>query len=217
MNKLLFLFVYCWISCVHSDEGTQTSPFSTRVTYQAVTSFDGDTYGDFAGDYVITLSDGSAWKVHPKDREKFELWRLDDTIQVNARNTFYWFKREHKFELHNLTCDDKARVMLLGYPEEPLVIVDSEVFVMRWMTVGNTYQIAQGIYYTHYDNVPVYGKRLFLNDGSVWEISKGFSNFMVGDSVYIGSNDPKDPEYSFLISGRERAAVWIWTRKVILL
>lgn len=181
---------------------------------EGVAVFEGDRHGDFKNDFVAILTDGSAWKVHPKDRDNFAQWNANDIVHIAVRDTFYWFKREHKFELHNHTNNQTVRVMLLQYPREYFMIVQAEAYIADTHLHFYTTTDSNGNTHTHYYQVNDYEKQLVLNDGSIWIIKNKFGDFTFGNKVYVGVNDTNKGLYYSLISGTQREAVWTWARRV---
>lgn len=117
--------------------------------------------------------------------------------------SFYWFKREHKFELYNHTRHESVRVMLVQYPANPLVIVQSEIYVsgqqLHSYTVEDDFGNVDVIYYW----TDMYSRQVWLNDGSVWIVGN-YDDFRAGRKAYIGvSKDGKEVVHS-LIVGSER-------------
>ncbi len=159
--------------------------------YTNLSEFMGDRHGEFRGDFVVGLSDGSEWKVHPKDQALIGLWREDEIIRPQVRTSFYWFKREHKFELYNHNRKEAIRVMLVEHPHHALKIVrtikylDSVSVYYTYETLphGGTIAIP---HYTHH-----FIKDLFLMDGTMVSIRSNFNHFEVGDTVYIGTQIDK--------------------------
>lgn len=190
---------------------------STTMQYlKGITTFYGDRHNEFSGDYVAVLTDDSAWKVHPKDKEKFAEWGINDIVHLGVRTSFYWFKREHKFELHNMTRRESVRVMLVQLPYYPLTIMDANKYMSGQYLVPHTITYGDGSSYTYYTTVTTFAKNLTLSDGSVWTIKSEseFDYFTVGNQVYLGVN----PDYYglsyFLINGNEREARWDWAYRL---
>jgi len=177
---------------------------------QEVRNFEGDRHGDFRNDFEVVLCDGSSWKIHPKDRGLFSRWQLKDEIEVGVRTSFYFFKREHKFYLYNLTRDEEARVMLANYSEMPLYISVAQTDLFQEHYVPRTWTDDKGKTHTTYDLKRTYAKKVILSDGSVWTLKdeKDFNSFTTGTRVYL-SRDPKHEEIGFfLVTGVEREAIW---------
>lgn len=173
---------------------------------KGVDFYEGDKHGDFKHNLVVALDDGSYWKIHPKDQHTFGRWKMDDIVQVQRRTSFYWFKREHKFELLNRNLNETVRVMLVQYPINPLIILDSNVYVSKQTLKSYPTRDAFGnityVYYWVYE----YEKKLFLNDGSIWILTRDFDHFKTGYEVYLGGNNQETGVSFFLISGKEREA-----------
>ncbi|MEM1282834.1 MAG: hypothetical protein AAGG81_04695, partial [Chlamydiota bacterium] len=188
--------------------------FSEQTELLGAYIFQGDSHGDFRGDYVAVLSDGSQWKVHPDQPEKFQGWNVGDRIHVEVRTSFYWFKREHKFHLYNHNNGEYIKVMLVDYGDQPLVVIDATkpvatdsytVPIIRTDSNGNIYVVG------HREVPCSYQSYVTISDGSVWTISKEFSKFKYGRKVYVGYNESSVSIDPLLISGIEREASWVWT------
>ncbi|MES2122649.1 MAG: hypothetical protein V4492_07740 [Chlamydiota bacterium] len=180
--------------------------------------FRGDRHGQFRGDDVVVLSDGSAWKVHPKSKDTYRKWYLGDRIHVSLRTDWYWFKREHKFFLNNLESGEKVKVMCVQHKYYPLTIVGMDHYCKSY---GPTWS-PQTELYTDQDGrlqsqtVWVYGgkvpkdyrKILVLSDGSTWVIKNHINDFQLGMKVFVGAQGAPGRFYDFvLIAGDEREAV----------
>ena len=175
--------------------------------------FNGDRHGDFRNDYVAILSDGSEWKIHPQDRDMFSNWNINDYVHIRVRTSFYWFKREHKFEMYNHTRNEAARVMIIQYPYYPLIIVNTQTYLTNSELVPITTKDENGNEYTDYYLVNTYEKVIYLNDGSAWIIKNDIDSFNQGNYVYLGVNDARDGMYFFVLTGTEREAAWTWASK----
>lgn len=176
--------------------------------------FQGDSHGDFAGDLVAVLNDGSQWKVHPDNPEQFLHWNVGDTVHIAVRTSWYWFKREHKFHLVNHNNGQVVKVMLVKHSDVPLMIVDAtKPMATDSYTVPVYSTDSNGnLYVSGYRQVPCdYRSQITLSDGSVWIIRKKFSSFKYGRKVYVGYNESSVAIKPFLISGIEREASWTWT------
>jgi len=180
---------------------------------QGVTFFEGDRHGDFQHDFVAIFEDGSAWKIHPKDRAKFSRWDLGDTVHVSLRTKRYWFKREHKFELRNHNNNETVRAMLVQEAAYPVVIMDARIEQAGTRLQTDSFIDLNGNVYLVYYTVTDYDKVLYLSNGSIWIIcnESSFDNFLPGDRVYFGVNMKKKSQSFFLIRGTEREAAWAWT------
>jgi len=185
----------------------------TRESLVTADRFRGDKHGQFKDDFVAVLSDGSAWKIHPTEQTKFSNWAVNDVIHVAVRTSFYWFKREHKFELVNHTRNERLKVMLVQYPRTPLTVVLAETVLVGYSYVPHTTYI-NGTPITTYSHVPNYEKKVALNDGSMWKIDGKYSSFSLGNRVYLGVNLINDRFSYFLITGLEREAVYTWATKI---
>lgn len=150
-----------------ASEENSDDELTARKTYY--TSHEGVFHRPIAvtafGDNV-TLEDGSVWHVREKDRHKTLDWLLGDSILILPNHS--WFS-SYKFILLNQNTGKKVSVnMILG-------------------------PIYNGIY-THWIVAIDYNtKKIWLEDGSVWDIS-GFdksilNKWLVNDTVVIGIND----------------------------
>ena len=190
---------------------------------QNTTQFVGDRHGDFVGDSVAILSDGSCWKVHPTSQGIYRFWQPGETVRIKVRTDWYWFKREHKFALYNYDRDESIKVMLVEHCAEPLQIVDTKSYAKSQRAVYNPhtvyYQNSNGTqssyttyHFSHYAPMD-FRKILALSDGSVWVIRKNLGEFEVGMKVYIGAQGVPDRFYDFVfIVGDEREAKWTYAR-----
>lgn len=174
----------------------------------------GDQNGDFVGDIVAVLDDGSCWKIHPTRVDKFLAWDLDDILHVGVRTDFYWFSRQHEFQLVNHTKNEKIKVMLVNMPTEAPHILTSETYVESSYYTTRTYVDFFGNSYTSLEKVYVYAKRLILTDGTMWRIKSNFKGFLVGDAIYVGTHMKKKTGSHLLISGKEKHAEWAWAERL---
>ena len=177
--------------------------------------FEGDKHGDFKGNLVAVLSDGSAWKGHPDSCKILRCWEVGNSIHIKVRTSWYWFKREHKFLLYNHDRKESVKAMLVQYEDLPLKIsYTSGVYptamepVPHWGYDGNGNYV---ILYWTYEPCN-FRKYLLLSDGSEWTISNNFKYFDYGANVYIGFNTNGDKPTFFLITGQEREAKWSWAQ-----
>jgi hypothetical protein len=187
--------------------------YTNVPTLQYLTSsrlFNGDRHSDFRNDFVAILGDGSQWKIHPKDTNLFKTWEVNDVVHIRARTSFFWFKREHKFEMYNHTRNEIARVMLIQYPYAPLIILSEQTYLKNSELVPMKKRDADGNEITEYTLVNTYEKVIYLNDGSSWIIKEKIENFTPNKYVYLGVNDAREGLYFFLITGTEREAVMAW-------
>ena len=155
--------------------------------------FTGDQFGDFRGDPVILLNDGSYWKVHFDDTDTVYNWCHGDTIRISRRGTKYFFKREHKFLLINETAGETARVMITEYGSYPLYITNIE---------GP---------FAHGDEEME--KVVHVSDGSTWIINDHRNEFHAGALVHYGCKECGDDASVFLITGVGRDATWTPARR----
>lgn len=197
--------------------------YQPKMDYiEDITLYNGDSKGNFKNDLVVISSDGSAWKVHPKDREKLNHWKIHDIIQVWARTSFYWFKQEHKFKLYNISLDDSVRVMLVKYPSNPLYILETETRLSGRDIITHTYKDQDGNIQYIYQYVDIYEKKLYLSDKTIWILSTKkssndvfFNYFNQGDFVYVGSRCSNEGFKFFIASGIESQSEWAWTTNQI--
>lgn len=189
--------------------------------------FNGDRHGEFWGNPVAILSDGSAWKVHPQSMETFKTWQAGDIIHVGVRTDWYWFKREHKFLMYNHTRGTTAKVMLVQHKTQPTTIVSTETYYKSkephyiYRTVkktdpntGVTTYHTEEIFAGYKDSNP--RKILFLSDGSIWVIKANFNSFQLGMNVFVGAQGVPNKFYDFvMITGTEREAQWTMGRPQI--
>lgn len=165
-------------------------------------AFYGDRHGDFVGDYVVVLNDGSEWKVHPEDSNVFSQWEINDIVHPRVRTSHYWFKREHKFELFNHTRKQTVKVMLVRYPTNPLRVTDVTVELTKIIITKRPWVINHYTYHAH------------LNDGTTWQFDSNVGNLLtVGKFLYLGVNDTAEGYTYFFILGSEREATWIGQKK----
>lgn len=165
--------------------------------------FDGDRHKQFAGNPVIVLSDGSSWKVHPQDIDMLSHFSPSDWVHVAVRTSWYWFKREHKFELVNHNNGSTIRVMLVRHKTVPLYIAHSEKFVSSYATYKTTTESR-----TETTTVPVFSKKLTLSDGSHWILSEKTGKFSMGNNVIVAANfDDGHFESFYIINGTQRDAL----------
>jgi hypothetical protein len=179
----------------------------------SVTEFEGDKHQEFKNDLAVRLSDGSCWKIHPKDRNKFQYWQHNDAIVVRLRTSHYYFKREHKFEFYNYHNDETVRVMLLEHPVNPLIVAHSEVYLVDQQIKVSTWVDAFGFIHYNTYTVDIYEKAITLNNGVnlIIKNPKLFAYYEKGERVYMGYNTSKTNAalIPFLISGVQREAVWV--------
>lgn len=201
---------------LQASQGINNTPDFMLRTLVGADRFEGDRHNDFAGDSVAILSDGSRWKVHPKDTEKFSEWGWNEIVHARLRTSFYWFKREHKFELYNHSRREAVRVMLVEYPYTATYITNfQDVEVSRYMDrkpmkddCGIYIRDSNGKIIYEYYWVITYHRDIYLSDGSALRVEKDIESFTLGKFVYLGLNNDSDGLFYFLISGTEREALW---------
>lgn len=214
--KILFTF-FALVMIVHLSADLQEweKMIPGKQTLVSVSPFVGDQYGDFKGDFVAHLSDGSSWKVHPYDSLAFSLWTTTDILHVGFRTSFYFFKREHKFEIVNHTRNETVRVMIVDYPKPaPLQIVFAEEVLENSVLVPYVYSDKKGQTYTTYYPQNTYVKKLTLSDGSIYTIAEDFDYYSIGDKVYVVLNASKSCFDLALADGLDRYSYWTRTRKI---
>jgi hypothetical protein len=173
---------------------------------KSVSLFDGDKYGDFEDNLVAILSDGSSWKIHPHDQNTFSNWQVDDPIRMRVRNSFYWFKREHKFELVNEARQEEVRAMIVHYGDFPHKIVGCQRKVIGYrMGVCQNIDAVRGQLKSHYYPTLIYKTVLRLEDGSHW-ITEGGCYFKNEEKAYIFID--QETGFFILVTGHEREAMW---------
>lgn len=220
---LTLLFFISFVTVLGGAYGTslENDSLSTKTYLVGIYPFEGDRHGDFEGDIIAVLSDGSRWKVHPKNLVDFGSWQPGDPVHVGLRTSFYFFKREHKFYLENLKKDTWVKVMLIKHGNNSQMIVEtSDVYPTATyehpIQIPVEYKDAYGNVFYHwitvgYETRPCnFVKELYLSDGNMRIITGRFGNFTVGKVVHIGY-DKYDSE-SFLITGTQREAVWCWIK-----
>lgn len=191
--------------------------FAAAHAFQGLYPYSGDKQGAFKNDYVATLSDGSHWKVHPKNKTNVESWLPEDSILVHSRKSRYYFKREHNFELFNQRLNESVPAMLVKYPDHPLTVVESTSYVAHMndripLTLnGKVFKTWNWVPYSKDAKpwLPIFRIKLLLSDGSSWWVETKctccLGKYKEGTPVYISSNKGRDNEnLVFLISGLER-------------
>lgn len=178
--------------------------------------FRGDSHHQFEGDLVAVLTDGSAWKVHPKDREKYAVWSQGERVRIKVRTDWYWFSRQHKFWLYNQDRGEVVKVMLAQHKLYPFPnkIESTEVIKRdQYVTEYEKVQVFEGgrwieksVAHQRLKKVP-YQKIIRLTDGAIFVIKnpRKFDAFQMGAPVYVGAQGAADVEFDFiLITGFER-------------
>lgn len=151
-----------------------------------VDTFQGDKYGDFAGDRVAILDDGSCWKIHPKDTTKFFKWKMNETMHVECREKDYWFSRQHYFYLVNHATSQKVRVMPAKFGSHAVKIKETI------MTEASTWAAGNSIYCSH-------EKKVTLSDGSEWYIFGASPGITRGKQAYVSYHNFKNGRQQFFI------------------
>ncbi len=223
MNKILFIlgvFALCFsaFSLQAITNYAEVYPNSLQhIQFKGV--FSGDRHGKFEGDLMAILEDGSEWKVHPKSRATFESWSMGDIVRVKVRTDWYWFKREHKFQLYNHTKGQTVNVMLTKHIDYPsaLKITSVETYFKSYGFVPHTkYVFIDGELkpVTKYSYEPTNPRKvIMLSDGTTWVIKDNLNDFQIGSRVYLGAQGVPNVFYDFvLISGDQREAIWTWAR-----
>lgn len=119
-----------------------------------------------AGGDMITLEDGSIWKVRPDDKAKTLDWLAGDSIFILLNHS--WFSSYH-YVLSNQNTGSEVCVNLMLPP----------------LYNGN---------YSHWIvAVDYYNLEVALDDGSIWKISSSdystIEKWKVNDTIIIGVND----------------------------
>lgn len=169
----------------------------------------GDYYGKFYCDPVITLTDGSKWKIHSDSLKTLKKWQIGDEVHVAARFGRFWLGRQHAFFLCNHDLNSRIKAMLVKHKAFPLTIIDEHNYAPS-PKVRFPKKIASGRQqYQPHD----LRKILFVSDGSAWIIKDKIQEFQKGMQVYIGAQGISERFYDFiLITGDEKEAVWTMAR-----
>lgn len=211
----IYNFVLCFTlfsSQLFSSETFIAMDFTTlQHEYVGQYIYEGDSNGDFKGDYAVVLSDGSRWKIHPKHNNELANWNIGDKVHVGVRTTSYWIKREHKFTLVNHDKNSELFVMLL---ETPWTVTESREPVPTTKTTG---------FWPFPDVYGDYEKGLVLSDKSKWMIKScacpSRNNVFKQDTTaYVGYNvsqkETLDKNYTwgkvFIINGTGKDAIYEW-------
>lgn len=203
------MFILCtFLQFFNSFVFSEITPFDNsfkELRLNSISFFQGDLYEDFKNNFVAHLNDGSAWKIHPEDQTRFNQWNINDIVHIYARTSFYWFKREHKFEICNQSRQETIRAMLVKYPEPPLRIVESESHISGYYMDFYTTTDAFGNIQYHYYPIYTYATTLWLSDASQWDIDE-YCHFHNEEKIYIFL-DRKNCSF-ILITAIERQAQW---------
>ena len=200
---------------VYPSEAKSELTLKLSSYLQSFDIFAGDKHGDFGGDLVAILGDGSAWKIHPDDQEKATYWQFGDSIHISLRTSFYWFKREHKFLLCNHDKGDAVKVMIIRYAEAPLqILVASDIYPTNVIEVEEYIGNDKRGYPIFEEEIisTDFKKDIILSDGTAWLIGERFDDFCSEVPVYMGLKETEEGVDRFLICGNEREAVWTWIK-----
>lgn len=219
-KKLIFIITFSLLSFLPK---IYCQIYQPKVDYiESFAIYNGDNQGGFKDNFTIILTDGSTWKIHPDDQKKISQWNIHDIVQVWVRTSFYWFKRAHKFELHNISLDDSVKVMLVRYPDYPLRIVETETRISDIDIIIISHVDAEGNIFYIQQFIDVYEKKLYLSDGTVWTLSSRnisdnifFNSYNQGDFVYIGSRCSDQGFKFFIVTDIGRKSKWVWAKNQI--
>lgn len=220
---LMIVFGLCLTSATHLDAYLYDHEIYPEIiqSIEETGVFLGDRHGEFKGDHVAILSDGSAWKIHPKNHKTYRQWDKGDVVTIMVRTDRYWFKREHKFVLYNYSRNETVNVMLVCHKQypKPLKVLVTDSFCVgyetypevKWITIYRNDGTTELVSVTEWKTRPVYRKALGLSDGTIWEIKDGIDDFTIGTHVYVGAQYIDNDDYDFiLIRGDQREARWTW-------
>lgn len=219
-TQTLYFFLILIFSTMTLEAGFWDMYSPSMQNLQGIRIYEGDRDGSFSGDLVAILSDGSGWKIHPDHPDIFNSWEEGDWIHIDIRTSWYWFKREHKFLLHNYTRSETVKAMLIQHADSPLCIVDTDSHLgivdtdshleTKFVTVyeedeeGNEHIVERS------ETGSKLQKDLYMSDGSIWTIDET-DDFKIGDYVHVGVNAGAESFQFFLICGVEKTAKWCWT------
>ncbi len=114
---------------------------------------------------VVELNDGSLWKVKPKDAPITLTWYDTDCIVIRPNKSIL---SSYTYKVWNCTTGQKVRANLLEGPYY-------DGFYTLWIT-----------------GVDYFYNKVYLNDGSIWDMSSWDSDtvvfWFVGDTVIAGVN-----------------------------
>jgi hypothetical protein len=216
LSYLSFLFLIILnFEAYPSTHQNEFAPLKLSTYLQSFNVFPGDCHGDFEGNLVAILGDGSAWKIHPDDQEKMTNWEIGDLVHISLRTSFYWFKREHKFLLCNHDKGMAVKVMIIQYAEAPLrILTTSDTYSTNMIEIeeyiGND---LRGYPIFEEEIIPTdFKKDIRLSDGTNWRIEEKFEIFSEETAVYMGLKETEEGIDRFLICGNQREAIWTWIK-----
>lgn len=173
--------------------------------------FNGDRHGDFKGDILVHLTDGSIWKVHPDDRETVSNWGPDEIVHIQLRKSFYWFKREHKFSMLNHFRGESVKVMLIfhgTYPRQIIWTSGPKARKVTYQPVYHTDEKGNRFWVGQREIKSDWYQAIQMDDGSYWEIKGKYDCFKEGTPAFVGNDDQEGDNLPFIIVKNEREAVW---------
>ena len=171
-------------------------------TITDTTLYEDAKYPQFEGNYVAHLSDGSEWKIHPKDCEVYAQWTRDEEIDNGLRTSYYFFKREHRFLLKNGSRNEKVRAMILKHPDSslPTITKTQDDSITYYIPVGEMI-----VPYKEHRTV------IHLNDGSAYlahtPITKKWCQ--EGRQLFVNRLNSK---WSYVIFGTGPKASYFWIK-----
>lgn len=124
---------------------------------------------------TVELMDGSIWEINPSDEGLINFWAYTDLIYItpnNSRFIPYIFRSSYMFRLSNMVTGDSVSVNLKMGPIAPIY----------------------NSIYTHWIKaIDYYYNLVYLEDGSVWNMSSWDSSvvqqWIPGDVMIIAVND----------------------------
>lgn len=174
---------------------------------EAVYPFKGDSKGEFVGDLVFRLNDGSEWKTHKKDAKTTKRWSQSDFIEVSIRTSFYFFKREHKFILTNHTRKETARAMIINYQYNPVFVKHVELLEVD-RKLMDKYETHDGQVVKVKEWVVYYHQFLHLSNGEIWRNKSPDYSFKEGAFVYVVYSYSSDGFETAVVRGTGRNSYW---------
>lgn len=161
-------------AAVKSTEKSELEPRSMNDSDELVcktlyTSHEGAFHRSISvtiGGDMVTLEDGSVWKVRSKDKYKTLDWIPGDSIVILPNHS--WFSSYYYVLLNQNTGAEVCVNLVLG-------------------------PIYNGIYTHWVVAIDYYNQEVCLEDGSIWRISGGdystMKKWLVNDTIIIGVND----------------------------